>query len=82
MVNGDGTKYYLNSMESKDYYPIIKLPDGLSCDQCTLQVPIYSCIFAFVFISSLYSVIFCFTSNIVPIIISYYTTLIYNYLPI
>ena len=41
MVNGDGTKYYLNSNESKDYYPIIKLPDGLSCDQCTLQVSTY-----------------------------------------
>ena len=40
-MNGDGTKYYLNSNESKDYYPIIKLPDGLSCDQCTLQVYIF-----------------------------------------
>ena len=41
MVNGDGTKYYMNSGESKDYYPIVKLPDGLSCDQCTLQVGTY-----------------------------------------
>ena len=41
IVNGDDTKYYITD-ESKDFYPIIKLPDGLSCDQCILQVGDFS----------------------------------------
>ena len=37
VVNGQGTKYYIGS-KNKNYYPIVKFPDGLSCDQCILQV--------------------------------------------
>ena len=40
IVNGDDTKYYITD-ESKDFYPIIKLPDDLSCDQCILQVGLF-----------------------------------------
>ena len=40
IVNGADTKYYITN-ESKDFYPIIKLPDDLSCDQCILQVGLF-----------------------------------------
>lgn len=30
------TKFYIEP-ESKDYYPIIKLPSGLTCEHCVLQ---------------------------------------------
>jgi len=36
VVNGDGKKFPIGS-ESKNYYPKIKLPDGLTCSQCILQ---------------------------------------------
>jgi len=36
VVNGDGNKFMIG-VGNKNYYPIIKLPNGLTCSQCILQ---------------------------------------------
>jgi len=36
VVNGEGNKFYIGT-QNKNYYPIIKLPNGLTCSQCILQ---------------------------------------------
>lgn len=36
VVNGEGNKFYIGN-ENKHYKPIVRLPAGLTCSQCTLQ---------------------------------------------
>ena len=40
VVNGDDTKFYVGK-GNKNFYPIVKLPSGITCQQCILQVCIF-----------------------------------------
>lgn len=35
-LHDGSTKFYIGT-ESKEYYPIVKLPDNITCENCVLQ---------------------------------------------